>query len=241
MRLALLIAMGALATAAAPAQADTVIRYELAQHPGRPLVIQADGAGHVRADNGDGQTLILRDGEIYALLPNPDGGVTVARFADFMGVMLDVFRQMFGAGAFSELPAAHFTATAHGRETVGQWQGTRHTIDPAGPGGEAGDSVDVVVSEDPALAPAGRPVAQVFGALMRAVFIALGAEQPELATLADQTFARGLVLRLNQTHRLTGIAEEEVAPERYALPGPVLDRAQLRALMMAQQEARAGE
>lgn len=240
MRLALLIAMGALATAAAPARADTVIRYELAQHPGRPLVIQADGEGHVRADNGDGQTLILRDGEIYALLPNPDGGVTVTRFADFMGVMLDVFRQMFGAGAFSELPAAHFTATAHGPETVGQWPGTRYTIDPAGPGGEAGDSVDVVISEDPALAPAGRPVAQVFGALIRAVF-ALGAEQPELAILADQTFGRGLVLRLNQTHRLIAIAEEEVAPERYVLPGPVFDRAQLHALMMAQQQVRADE
>lgn len=222
---------GALAMAT-PAWADTVIRYELINRPGHELVIEANDVGHVRADDGGGQVLILRDGEAYILLPGSDGVAGVARIEDFFGVAMEVFSQLFGEGAFAQLADVRFRSTARGTETVGAWQGIRYAIDPVEPGSGSNDSMEIVISEDPTLATASRPAAQVFGAILSALGAATGPSPPDLTRIVQEQLSRGMVLRMNTTHRLRSIGEAAVPAGRYVLPGPVLNRDQVRERLM---------
>ena len=50
--------------------------------------------------------------------------------------------------------------------------------------------------------------------------------------LAQEQLGRGMVLRMNTTHRLLSVDQAAVPAERYTLPGPVLSREEVRERMM---------
>lgn len=229
---------------AAPALADVTLRYAPGPGGGPRLTIEADDAGRVRAEGANGQVMIIRDGEIYLIPPRPDrapdGVVVVGRLEDFAAVTMEMLQRLMGEGAL--FPASSgYTLDERGTETVGSWQGAVYAIAPDGvdeTSGPAGRALELVVSEDPALAAGRRPSQQVFGALVRMIGMAFGGDPPALIAQAAGVLARGTALRLDREFQLESIAEGPVPPARFDLPGPVLSREALRAQLTAAMAAR---
>lgn len=237
-RLAIVAAIAVLGTAS-PAAADVTVRYAPGREGGQALVIEADDQGRVRAEGGRGQLIIIRDGEIY-MTPPTEEDVFAARLEDFFAVGAELFNRMLGEGLRVTRPTG-YGLNERGPEMVGAWRGTLYSIDPEGAAdgpGSAPEGLELVVSSDPALAPATRATSQVFTALIRTFALAFGGAPADLSAHAQDVLGRGAVLRLDRQFRLESVAEGPVAATRFDLPGPVLSRDQLRARMLGALEQR---
>ena len=83
LHLSMLALLGLLLSA--PAAADLTIHYAPEPPSDRPLIIEADGQGRMRADLGAGQLIMMRDGDIFVVTVGEDHP-NVVRLDDFLAV-----------------------------------------------------------------------------------------------------------------------------------------------------------
>ena len=223
----LILALGlSLSTRAA---ADVTIRYAPDPPGDGGMVIEADGQGRIRAEIMPGQFLIMRDGDVFIVVPSTP---TIARIDDFIAVVSEAGREYRGSRAIQlRSPAADtpYRLSERGPETVGNWPGTRVAIEQVGQHNPDHD-IEWVVSSDPALAEVGRIMARIFETQIRIGTAFLGAQPRELTALTLQLEARGAPLRVRNSYRLESVSFDPVPASRFDLPGPVMTREQLRAL-----------
>lgn len=159
--------------------------------------------------------------------------------------------------AMRHLAAMRFEIVEGGMETVGGRQGRLYRVtpvmapvgpvvapegdvSPAGPHGHDFDgpeadeenamppSFEVVISEDPELAPIGREMARLFDSgsvLLEALF----GTMPGAVGQVRQLLAQGTLIRFADEVRLGGVDRAIIPQSAFDLPGRVLTRAQLRA------------
>ena len=224
-----LILFGLFAAAlATPAAADMTITYAPDSPGGRGLVIEVDDAGRIRAENGPGQMLIMRDGDIYVVTPGEETP-TVARIDDFLAVAEEGARA-FRQSGFLRLPSpdTHYRLNDRGPQTVGSWPGTLLAIEQVGPHDPELDA-QWVVSSDPALAEPGRIVLRVLDVMARLAHALVGDSPPEFMARLNEVRSRGALLRIVRQYRLESVGTDPVPASRFELPGPVLTREQLQA------------
>jgi len=230
LHLVLLVLFGLLLPAA-PAAADVTIRYTPDPPGDRGMVIEADSQGRIRAETGPGQAIIFRDGDIFMVIPDEDGP-TVVRLDDFLAVATEAAQALRQRPNIIHLrppsPNTHYRLSERGPETVGAWHGTRLAIEELGQHDPAHD-VQWVVSNDPALAEAGRIVNRVFDVQNRIFETALGAQPPEFTALFRQMSGRGTPLRVYNFYHLESLGADPVPASRFELPVPALSREQFRA------------
>ena len=216
-------------TLAAPAAADVTIRYAPVPPSERGLVLEADGAGRMRAEIAPGQLIIIRDGDVFIVTPGADRP-NVSRLDDFLAVATEAARAFRQAHPLHGPPQERrYRLNERGPATVGPWHGTRLAIEEVGARAPDAGS-EWVVSDDPALAEAARIVSR-FIEIMYRIDAAIVDFPPELPGLLHQLAERGTPLRMtmSETYRLESVGAEPVAADRFALPAPVLTRDQLRA------------
>lgn len=202
---------------------DMTLRYESADSPEDRLTIEASG-GNIRAEDGRGQMIIVRDGESYVVFSPPAGGQAVTRIEDYEAVGAEIRARLLASGAFSDEEDGAYRLEEEGQRTVGAWQGDVYSI---GPVEAPGVSMELVISSDPALADARRvatPVFQAFERVSRAILI----YPPDFIRLSDETLARGMPLSVSR-RALQSIGTDPVPAARFDLPSPALSRDELRA------------
>jgi hypothetical protein len=208
----------------AAAFADVTIHYVPVGDSNQRITIEADAAGNVRAEAGPGQVILIRaDGQIYLAVPGDEE--EFARMGDFVA-LLDEHRRAHPNLNIRPQRPAHFTLEARGEEQVRQWRGTRYVVAEAGPHDPAQDQ-DAVISADPTLAEAGRAAARVFDAQARGMGAAVGPGQLERMALLRELYGRGFALRVGIIYRVESVSREPVPASRFAIPAPLLSRAEL--------------
>ena len=212
----------------APAAADVTVRYAPDPPSNRALLVEADGHGRIRAETGPGELFIMRDGVTYVVTPGEEGP-RVSRLEDFLVIATEA------ASAFRRShpmhttpPEMHYRLSEGGPQSVGIWPGTRVDVVEVG-SRHPQSNVEWVTSSDPALAEAGRAANWVFETQSRILATVIW-NPSELISLLRQLRDRGAPLLLGGQYRLESLGSAPVPAGRFELPGPVLSRAQLRAL-----------
>lgn len=220
------------ATAAPPAA--LTLRYAHAERADDTLTIERDAAGQVRAEEGDGQFIIIRDGIIY-LNPQPPGGGerVIARLEDYLAVGAELRANMVRGGAMQDGPdTTAYRLVDQGPAGVGQWRGRRYELDPEGPG----VTLSAIISDDPALAGARTLAAAVLEARTRLEGAVLVFPE-QYVRLEAELRGRGMPIMWDH-QELRSVSTDPVPASRFELPGPVLSRDALRARLMPAAPAR---
>jgi hypothetical protein len=260
MRFLLPIAAALAAGLAGPAEADVTARYGGAAKYAMGVSVAVDEAGQVRVEGGqpnnpDGRVEMITRGGVGYFSAADAQGRFVARQDDVLAVAGDVIRGAMPAmarAAMGGLARMRFEIVAGGEETVAGRRGRLYTVRPVLPpapaaaGNEGGEGAanspalpppfEIVISDDPELAPVGRELARLFasGAPM---FEALLGRTPEAAAQMQALLARGTPIRLGEELRLRSVSAAPIPDSAFALPGRVLSRAELRARAPAAQGA----
>lgn len=214
--------------AASPALADVIVHYRPVSDGGRRLTIEADNQGRIRAEDNRGQVILIRDGVAYLVQSNGGEGF-VCRLEDFAALSAELLARVFGDGFRRALPTG-YRLSERGPETIGQWRGTLYALEPIG--GRVGSDprsgdIELVVSDDPSLAQAGRATRVVFETLLRMIE-ALGGPRGAVTDQARTVLTHGAVLRMTREFVLEDFVEGPVEASRFEVPGPVLTRDELR-------------
>jgi hypothetical protein len=214
---------------AAPAQADVTLRYAADGQNMNSLVVEADDHGNVRAEANASLVFLIRGGETYLVRETPTGPA-VARLADALAIATESHAHPTG-GIALHVRRQRFTVVPHGQERVGEWNGAAYRLETVPPA-TGGSARVMVVSTDPALAPLALIMEEVMMVETRLFQAALGvAPDPEEDRQMHELLGRGLILRSSDYVHLDRLTRDPVPAERLALPGPILSRDQLRALL----------
>ncbi len=211
-----------LAMIAQPAVAAVTIRYAPDVPDAPSFVIEADDNGNVRAEDSNGQLLIIRGSEIWVAAP-PASDRLMVRMEDAMAVVAE--RRVPGPAA----PVRH-RLIERGAQQVGRWQGLLYWIDPQPPAGSQ-RRTEIVIGTDPALAAAARAYARVDAAYVRASTALFVRPPTDFPTHSAALVARGLPLRITGLRRLESVTEGPVPLARFSPPGRVLTRDEYRAAL----------
>ena len=204
------------------AAADVTLRYAADEAGELAMVIEADDAGNIRAERGNGQAMIIRENEIFLVLPFE--GRPVVRFEDALALAAEA------RGDATPTARERNRLVDRGAQRVGQWEGRLYWIEPLPPAGDRLRS-EIVIATDPALVPAGRLFARVEEEEARMFRAAFAVPPSDYLELSRGLFDRGLMLRIAGRYRLEGLSDAPVPAERFALPGPVLSRDAYRELL----------
>ncbi|HYJ52708.1 MAG TPA: hypothetical protein VEW04_06015 [Allosphingosinicella sp.] len=242
--------------AAAPAQADTTARYGGAGNQAPTVSIAVDEAGQVHVEGGqpnqpDQRMVLITRGGVGYFSGQDVQGSFVARQDDMLAVVNDAIRRAMPVAvreALAHVAQARFEIVEGGIETVAGRRGRVYTlraIVPPAPvpasahGGDGTENPDappppfeMVISDDPELAPVGRELARLFasgGPLIEAV---LGAV-PEAVTQMQSLLARGTPIRIGDQFHLSSVSAAPIPDRVFALPATPLTRAQLAERMPA--------
>lgn len=208
-------AFGALLLAA-PAQADITARFAQTSRP--PMVVEVRDNGDSRITVNDGFYL-RRDGAAYMILSDTRG-TFAARQEDFVALI----RELMGAAPELQPPGdSQVSLGRQGEETVGGRRGTRFRLKFVGSANPE-ETLDVVISDDPELAPVGRAMEAQLAPLLSASMTGTPGLFQGLADL----MARGTVIRFGFLWELESVATGPVDAAAFELPGPVLSGEALR-------------
>jgi hypothetical protein len=215
---------------AAPAAADVTLRYGPDGTQGLTgLVVEADDHGNVRAEANGSLLFLIRGTDIYLVQQTPTGPA-VARLADALALAAES-RAQPNRGPVLHVRRQPFTIVPHGSERVGEWNGAAYRLETV-PSASGTPARVLVVSADPALARLAPIMEQVLMVQTRLFQAALGVDpDPTEDRQMHELLGRGLILRSSDFVRLERLTTEPVPAERFALPGPMLSRDQLRALL----------
>jgi hypothetical protein len=255
MRLSLpLLALAALGLSS-PASADITARYGGTGKYAPTMNFAVDESGQVRAEAGppnnprERVVLIRREGVDYVSAADAQGRF-VARTGDLFAIADEMIRNSMPENARAGMRALadiRLEIVEGGMETVGGRQGRLYRITMAAPqpgprpaaaqaGEDAEDQnepaqmppLEIVISDDPELAPVGREMARLFDSANGLVDAVMGT-RPAVAGQIRDLLARGTLIRINGEFRLRSVSTDAVPDSAFALPGPVLTRAELRA------------
>jgi len=162
---------------------------------------------------------VTRDGVMYMVLNDAQGSFVV-RQQDFMALMAE----LLGVGGRSEAPAGgnRVAIVQTGSETLAGRAGTVFRLSPPQ---HPADSVELVISADPELAPLGPAMA----GHLAPFFETIGRATPGLSAAMVELMARGTLIRLGDLWRLDSVVIAPVAPSAFALPSAPIDREALAA------------
>lgn len=237
-----------------PALADVTARYGGTGKYAPTMNFAVAESGQVRAEAGPPNNaservmLIRREGVDYVSAADAQGRF-VGRKDDFFAIADETIRTAMPQSARDALRALadiRIAIVEGGMETVAGRQGRLYRITMAAPpeprpaaaqtGEDPEDDVEpaapppleVVISEDPELAPVGREMARLFDSANGLVDAVMGTTPALIGQIRD-LLARGTVIRVGDQFRLRSVSTDAVPDSAFALPGPVLTRAQLRA------------
>jgi hypothetical protein len=190
---------------ATPALAGSKATYEGLDGP--PLLIEVADNGDARIGaTGKADAYGLLIGEEFYLVSHEDGSWKVARIADqaaaFDRVLPPIFRTIFGAAGgrtVAGVPGEVYTMTG---------------LDPEKPA----ETSEMVVTQDPRLAPAGRALAGFNDAMMVMMRPLIGEMAASEIAQNHATAALGTPLDVKGGVHLTAFAVAAVDPARLALP-----------------------
>lgn len=236
---------------AAPASADVTARFSSADHIGATISVGVDEAGQVRAEAGplndpDQRVLLITRGGTPYFSAADAHGRFVGRQDDMLAVTAEIMRAAIpvaARGALGQMARARIEIVEGGTEMIAGRQGRVYRLQailppaPVPAGGQAGASgaaadtpppFEVVISDDADLAPVGRELARLFASGGPLVEALLGSA-PEAMAQVNALLARGTPIRIADQFRLRSVSTESIPDSAFALPGPVLSRAQLAA------------
>lgn len=249
-----LIALGA----PAPALADITLRYraaylqdaspEAARAGGPTMTIDADDAGHARiemaAPPGAGGlpggrapsvALITREGVGYISSVGPQPGQElVARQEDALALITPLLTGMASGSAQSgvqEMMRQRVEVLPVREETVAGLRGQVYSLVVIS-GETRSPAIEIVVSSDPRLAPAGRELVRLIDS-MRPTFVAVMGGEPPVYGAIRTVLGHGTPLRISRFFVLDSFDTNDIPDSRFALPGPVLTREQLGQMLGA--------
>jgi len=229
-RATLLLLPVLLALAAAPARADVTARYVYDRAAWAAIVVQTNDAGQARISMGTQAALIVRDGNVYMLMADLQGPYAI-RYDDLMNVLRAQAQESVRGIAGQTLPERiQYDAVEIGPASVAGYSGTAWTVVQQGRTPEP-DSLEVVVSTDPVLAPVGRALARLTAASTTGLAPITGGASFSYDFMAAMTsiFERGAVLRLGRVMHLESAAAGPVPAAQFALPGEPLTPEQFAA------------
>lgn len=250
MRRPFFLAVLAGALVATPALADVTVRYkavlpEGAQASARAsiptLTISADDSGQARLEvlapgapppggRQPGVALITREGVGYFALSGPMPQMqVVARQEDALALVMQfggpLLRQNAGEGAAAEALRQRVEITPVGPETVAGVRGNLYRVVLVA-GETRTPPLEIVVATDPRMAPVGREFVRLTESLRPLVVELVGGE-PQIYAAVRGLMGLGAPLRIGNEVRLDSIDTADLPDDLFALPGPVMDRAQL--------------
>ncbi len=219
MRLPLFAAI--LALLPLPALADVTARYSTGK---QALLVEIDDGGNTRIGVEGKGSILRREGVDYFVLVTPDGQVLVVELGDLVTLVRSaIAAKPKESGEFPD----KFLLESKGEAMVGERRGVLWNFGPAPkPDGTAEKMLEVVMSDDPALAP----IAAVFRHSFEALLPLLGAAMPETSgftRLAAELLAKGAPLRIEKEFALQSLVADEIDPKRFELPAPVTSAAEL--------------
>jgi hypothetical protein len=246
-----ILALAALGLSA-PAMADVTARYTGSGKYGATMSIAVDAGGQVRAEAGPPNeprsrvVLIRREGVDYASGADAQGRF-VARVDDMIAVAIETIRRAMPQAAregLRDMVDIRLDIAEGGTETIAGRQGRVYRITPIppteaqpaaaqeseAPGAQLTiQPVELVISDDAELAPVGREFARLYDSAATPMVEAVMGTPPAVTRQIRELLGRGTILRIGTDLRLRSVSTAEVADTAFALPGPVLTRAEVRA------------
>jgi hypothetical protein len=249
--------------AAAPAWADVTLRYKpvlpaTATAEARAalptLTLDADDSGQARiemaapggppADQAGARApsvaLITREGVGYFALNGPTPGQEiVARQEDALALIAPLARGLASGSAregLQEMMRQRVEIVPVGAETVAGVRGNLYRIVMIS-GETRSPPLEIVLSSDPRLAPAGRELVRLVDSLRPTLAAVIGGE-PQVYVAVRALLGLGTPLRIANQFALDSFSTDDVPDSRFALPGPALSREQLGLMLGAMMGAR---
>lgn len=219
------------------------------------MTVDADDAGHARIEmaapagaagppGGPGAApgnrapsvaLITREGVGYLALRGPQAGQElVARQEDALALLTPLATGMASGSArtgVQEMMRQRVEVVPVREETVAGLRGQVYTVVVIS-GETRSPAVEIVVSNDPRLAPAGRELVRLVDSL-RGTFTAVMGGEPPVYGAIRTLLGHGTPLRIADVFVLDSFSTDDIPDSRFALPGPVLTREQLGQIMGA--------
>lgn len=223
MRISSIIAVLALLVAT-PAAADITARYAVSQGRMPAFIVQVNDRGDSRISSGNQMAVLTLGGVTYILMADLAG-----TFAVRQEDMMAAFADMVPVAARTAPASGDYRIVETGRETVGGRSGVVLAL-RSGEEEEPVSGFDFVVNADADLAPVGRALARQFSASADGLGAMLG-NVPAFAANSAAIMSRGTVIRVGRLLHLESIDTGPVPETQFALPGPLLTRAQFAARM----------
>ncbi len=224
---ALLALLCALLFGGTAAAADITARYVLPTIGNAVMTVEADGRGNSRISMDGRQGMVTTGGVSYFIMADDDGLVVVKR-DDALAVMTALAREMVGGPDVPEgaLPSPSGPApTEAGNETVAGQPGRRWILVTDARSDKTG--ADVVLSEEPVLAPIGQALAIQFNIDPLATGFSVGPGGLSImgspATIA--LLRSGTLQRYGEAARLENVSRAPIPPSAFALPAAPMTRA----------------
>lgn len=216
------------------AWADVTVRYKVeGGGPTLSIAAAADGRLRLQAFGPDGRSmggLITRDGVGY-LIAKDGQGLFVVRQDELIAAITQMMsapggRQ--GMAAMQGVFGGQYQVSEGGQATVAGRQGIAYRI--AAAGASAGTPpMEIVISTDPDIAPAGREMARLLQLSIGLMNGALGTT-PDMIAKVSEVLARGTPLRAGPL-ALDSVSAAPIPASAFDLPAPVLSREALAARM----------
>jgi hypothetical protein len=220
-----------------PSVADITLHYGPDGRSTNAILIEADDHGHIRAttevDSSSGAPPGMQyfvDGDRAYMIDHTPRGPALARMEDVLAMAGEGRGHGDGLPGLSPPPSMTFRASPHGTARVGQWDGNLFWVERVPPNPHDPPS-QVVISNDPSLARYGYAPLRITELQTRLLMVVLGiADDAGNQRMVHDLLAGGLLLRESDLYRLDRLSTDPIPPERFLINGPVLTRAQLRAL-----------
>jgi hypothetical protein len=206
---------------ATPALAGSTATFE--GMPGPPLLIEVGDNGDARigATGKEDDSYGLLIGNEFYLVSHDGGSWKVARIADqaaaFDRVLPPIFRTIFGAAGPPNKTATKLKMVKTGSRTVAGFTGDVYAVTGLDSDKPA-DVTEVVATQDPKLAPAGRALAGFNDAMMVMMSPLIGAMAASAIAQNHAMAALGTPLDIKGGPHLTAFNETPVDPARLVLP-----------------------
>lgn len=208
-------------------------RVEMSAPAGAPGAPGAPGAAPgARAPS---VALITREGVGYLALRGPQAGQElVARQEDALALLTPLATGMASGSArtgVQEMMRQRVEVVPVREEIVAGLRGQVYSVVVIS-GETRSPPIEIVVSSDPRLAPAGRELVRLVDSLRPTLVAVMGAEPPVYGAIRT-LLGHGTPLRIANAFVLDSFSTDDIPDSRFALPGPVLTREQLGQIMGA--------
>lgn len=220
--------------ACSKAPEDTTARYTLGGGVGA-ITVQAAANGDARVESG--QQVLVRNGGTEYLVLTDSKGKFAAKVPDFIAVMGEMMREG-GMKPTGLGPQSDYELVKKGTETVAGIAGDVWNVraKPAkdAKAGPPTETIEAVVSSDPALAGVGKALSMQTR-LGTAGMQQVQGGQGNLEKRVEEMLDKGMVLRFGDALKLDKIEKAPIDAKVFALP-TVIDKTALKARLTAERD-----